>query len=479
MSFLLVSLPLLYALAELLLSVDRLASQSRERMLQAAQAARTSRLLFEQATTLERVVRQQLILDDPALIDDSAGCARSSTLPGRSSARCRSSRLRAGRARPAPGQRGGPRGQAGRVATDARRRLGLAEGSPVSSTARSRCHRIDRSSRSARSSGCGTRRRVHGRSGCGSRWRRPASPLALAILFAVLIPRPIRQLDLAIRQMGNRRLHARDRRHRSAGPALPRPAARMAAHDTPRARGTADAFPAPRVARAQTPLSRRCGRRGTPRDEVGGKLTRGQQDIVRIVRENTLAAKLIEDLLKWHQTRAAEPATVGSGRASGRGSPRPARQKLAALARMIAFDTRLEPAIVTGDAERVRTIVDNLVSNAIKYSPRSGTITAEIRVRDGVAILEVSDQGPGVPAAEREHVFDSFFQGAPPDEGRVKGSGLGLAIAREYAMAHGGRIEAVDRPDGARGACFRLVLPLAIGARVTAPRRGLTVAGVE
>ena len=87
--------------------------------------------------------------------------------------------------------------------------------------------------------------------------------------------------------------------------------------------------------------------------------------------------------------------------------------------------------------------------------------------------------GPGVPAPEREHVFDSFFQGAPPDEGRVKGSGLGLAIAREYAMAHGGRIEAVDRPDGARGACFRLVLPLAIGARVTAPRRGLTVAGVE
>ena len=70
LSFLLVSLPLLYALAELLLSVDRLASQSREEVLQAAQAARTSRLLFEQSTTLERIVRQQLILDDPALLDD-------------------------------------------------------------------------------------------------------------------------------------------------------------------------------------------------------------------------------------------------------------------------------------------------------------------------------------------------------------------------------------------------------------------------
>ena len=76
-------------------------------------------------------------------------------------------------------------------------------------------------------------------------------------------------------------------------------------------------------------------------------------------------------------------------------------------------------------------------------------------------------------------MFDSFYQGAPPAEGRVKGSGLGLAIAREYAAAHGGRIDVVERADGARGACFRLVLPLAMGERAAAPRRGLTAAGVE
>ena len=70
LGFLLVSLPLVYALAELILSLDRLESQGRQEVVQAAQAGRTSRLLYEQATTLERVARQHIILDDTALLDE-------------------------------------------------------------------------------------------------------------------------------------------------------------------------------------------------------------------------------------------------------------------------------------------------------------------------------------------------------------------------------------------------------------------------
>ena len=70
LGFLLVSLPLLYALVELIVSLDRLGTQSQQAVLQAAQAGRASRQLYEQATTLERLVRQQLILDDAQLIDD-------------------------------------------------------------------------------------------------------------------------------------------------------------------------------------------------------------------------------------------------------------------------------------------------------------------------------------------------------------------------------------------------------------------------
>ena len=72
LGFLLVSLPLVYALVELILSLDRLESQGAHEVLQAAQAGRTSRLLYEQATTLERIARQQLILDDNALLDEYA-----------------------------------------------------------------------------------------------------------------------------------------------------------------------------------------------------------------------------------------------------------------------------------------------------------------------------------------------------------------------------------------------------------------------
>ena len=70
LGFMLVSAPLVYALAELILSLDRLATQSRAEVLQASQAARSSRLLFEQATTLERLARQEIILEDAALLDD-------------------------------------------------------------------------------------------------------------------------------------------------------------------------------------------------------------------------------------------------------------------------------------------------------------------------------------------------------------------------------------------------------------------------
>jgi two-component system sensor histidine kinase GlrK len=149
---------------------------------------------------------------------------------------------------------------------------------------------------------------------------------------------------------------------------------------------------------------------------------------------------------------------------------------------MVTFESELQPALIVGDADKVRTIVDNLISNAIKYSPRSASIVISLGVEREFAVFDVIDQGPGIKADERERIFDSFYQGSPPIDGRVKGSGLGLAIAREYALAHGGRIEVRDRDDGRRGAHFRLWLPLAMGdagvaANPDAPVTRITMAG--
>jgi len=197
------------------------------------------------------------------------------------------------------------------------------------------------------------------------------------------------------------------------------------------------------------------------RDRVGGELSPAQQEIVRIVRENTLnLQKLIEDLLSYHQTRSVEPQTLGPVPLADVIRRVVREHKLAAFARMISFDMRVKAAIVVGDADKIRAIIDNLVSNAIKYSPRSGIISLDLRIESGHAILDVVDQGPGVDPEDRPRIFESFYQGKPAPEGRIKGSGLGLAIASEYALVHGGRIDLLDRPAGKRGAHFRLWLPL-------------------
>jgi two-component system sensor histidine kinase GlrK len=460
LGFLLVSLPLLYALAELTLSLDRLVSQSRDEVLQTAQAARTSRQLFEQTTTLERVVRQYLILEDQALVEDynrlrqdfQASVRQLSQLPLESTYRDalqklgqREERLHALLVAVQKGA-GAPLELAegyARLADDAQTML-------TASNALTQ-NAIERLQETA----------AEGR----EKWRWLALAtggiaLALAILFAVLIARPIRQLDLAIRQMGTADFSQaievngpQDLRY--LGQRLEWLRARLAELEQQQNR-----FLRHVSHELKTPLT--AVREGAEllRDEVGGKLTREQRDIVRIVRENTLSLqKLIEDLLKYHQTRAFEPATLGPVMLGDIARRVVRENKLAALGRAITIDTHLEPALVVGEGDRLRTIVDNLVSNAIKYAPRAGRIDIRTWQEGGHAHVQVVDNGPGVGAEERERIFDSFFQGKAPPGGRVKGSGLGLAIAREYALAHGGRIVVQDRPDGKRGACFRLSLP--------------------
>ena len=109
---------------------------------------------------------------------------------------------------------------------------------------------------------------------------------------------------------------------------------------------------------------------------------------------------------------------------------------------------RLEQVTLTGDAASLRTMLDNLVDNAVKYTPRGGRVDVAV-FRDGDdAIIEVSDTGPGIAAAERERVFDRFYRVAGNAQ---TGSGLGLAIVRRIALAHRGSIRLSDaQPSGLR-----------------------------
>jgi len=119
------------------------------------------------------------------------------------------------------------------------------------------------------------------------------------------------------------------------------------------------------------------------------------------------------------------------------------------------------PAVVMGVPARIERILQNLLDNAISFSPPDGVVTVDIAVTDDLVETAIWDEGPGIPEAEREAVFERFHSIRPAAESFGDHSGLGLAIARTIAEAHDGTLQAVDRPDGKPGACLLLSLPRA------------------
>jgi signal transduction histidine kinase len=121
-----------------------------------------------------------------------------------------------------------------------------------------------------------------------------------------------------------------------------------------------------------------------------------------------------------------------------------------------------EPLRVKGDTERLREAVDNLVSNAVKYSPFGGHIDVSARREGGEAVLRVADQGPGLLEEDGDRVFGRFQRLSAKPTGGESSTGLGLSIAKRIIDLHNGRIF-VESPDKAGGAVFAIALPLLDG----------------
>lgn len=124
--------------------------------------------------------------------------------------------------------------------------------------------------------------------------------------------------------------------------------------------------------------------------------------------------------------------------------------------RGLHIETTLGPAPTEADPVRIGQVISNLLSNALKFSPNDGAVRIETRSDGPWAVLEVSDEGPGIPAGEQSRVFDRFFRGSGA---RGSGSGIGLTVVRELVRAHGG--DASVRSEPGLGATFVVWLPLA------------------
>jgi two-component system OmpR family sensor kinase len=180
----------------------------------------------------------------------------------------------------------------------------------------------------------------------------------------------------------------------------------------------------------------------------------------RIEDEGARMGLLVEDLLllaRLDEERPIELAPVDLATLAV-----DAAQDARAVApdRPIDVDVTGAPLVVEGDEPRLRQVLGNLVGNALAHTPPDARVTVRTRRRDGHAVVEVADEGPGLSPADAARVFERFYRADPSrTRGSGGGTGLGLSIVAALTAAHGGTVEVQTAPG--EGATFRVVLPLA------------------
>ncbi|SFV14472.1 hybrid sensor histidine kinase/response regulator [Pseudoduganella namucuonensis] len=199
---------------------------------------------------------------------------------------------------------------------------------------------------------------------------------------------------------------------------------------------------------------------------------------------------LVEDLLEVSRVSQGKlelrPQTVDL-RAIVRGAADSARPAFDAARQTLSVDVGHEPVLLRIDPVRVTQIVSNLLNNACKYTPENGRISLVLRTADGAAVVDVKDNGIGIPPEQLDHIFEMFSQLTPALERAQGGLGIGLALARGLADLHGGALAVASEGHGL-GSTFTLRLPLPAealqapeaAARVEAPAgSGLTTLIVD
>ena len=287
-------------------------------------------------------------------------------------------------------------------------------------------------------------------------------PLAVVAVFVLTlgVGRPLRQLDRAISELGQG--------------AFTRPIAVAGPHDLARLGGQLEwlrqrllelAHERNRFLRhmsheLKTPLANI--REGTEllMDGAVGELDSNQREVAAILRENGIKLqRMIENLLSFS---AWQTSSVGLEATEFRLRPLVKQvlenQQLTLLSQRVRLDVRVEDLTLVADRGKIRLILENLVSNAVKYSPKGGTIHLQARAVGSQLVLDVADGGPGIPLEDRGHVFEAFYTGRAARTTPVKGTGIGLSVVLEFVAAHGGTVQIIDGQFP--GAHFRITMPM-------------------
>ena len=124
----------------------------------------------------------------------------------------------------------------------------------------------------------------------------------------------------------------------------------------------------------------------------------------------------------------------------------------------IKLDVQENCPTIFADPQRLEQIFNNLLSNALRFTPRGGSVTVDLKCSANQVVISVRDNGPGIPEHALAHVFDRFYKADYSRSRSNGGTGLGLSIAKKLALSHGGDLTATNHPAG--GALFTLSLPV-------------------
>ena len=299
-------------------------------------------------------------------------------------------------------------------------------------------------------------------------------PVTIVLIFAltVAVGRPLRQLDRAISELGEGTF---SNQIAVSGP-----------HDLERLGGQLEwlrqrlldlAHERNRFLRhmsheLKTPLANI--REGTEllMDGAVGELDSNQREVAGILRDNGIKLqRMIENLLSFS---AWQTSSVGLEPTEFRLRPVVKQvlenQQLTLLSQRVRLDVKVADVTLVADRSKMRLILENLVSNAVKYSPKGGTIHLRAAPQGEQLVLDVADNGPGIPKEDREHVFEAFYTGRASRNTAVKGTGIGLSVVLEFVSAHGGNVQIVDGEFP--GAHFRITMPISATGGDDQPDRG-------
>jgi two-component system sensor histidine kinase GlrK len=426
--FLLVAGPLVFAIVSNAIAIHDITKRSQQTVHQAMRATEASRLLIEQITAMERSVRQASALEDPTLLEGYTharsrfieGARRMFTLP---------------------------------LDTEQHQRLELLRDKEAVDLSRLGAGIVEREVGQIQ-------KRAEEAEHTVTVQILLLVPIAMGMLVAaiILISRPIAHIDRAIRALGDGDFGTPVR---ISGP---RDLQRLGRQlDWMRLKlidleDQKKLFLHHVSHELKTPLAALKEGSDLLHEQLVGPLTPSQQEVTSILKHNVQRLReLIERLLSYHQTQFNKAdlhlsevplsdviATVGR------------QHRLSMASKGVRFVVDCPPVSVEADREKLTAIVGNLVSNAVKYAPRNGRVSIEVREQGETVSLQVADDGPGIRPEERERVFDPFFHGSTPHDGAVKGTGLGLAIVKEFVQAHRGHVALQDRD---QGACLRVDIP--------------------